>query len=102
MESRLSRFARSLLRLELTMVASPTPPGIVLTAFGGIGVGFDGKDSAGGFGLGGVSVAVFGLLGIATPVFLFNIQSQQARECVSDFSFDAAVCRLYRSRFLLA
>ena len=78
MESRLPRFARSLLRLELTMVASPTLPGIVLTAFGGIGVGFGGKGSAGGFGLGGVGVAGFGLLGIATPVFLFNIQSQQA------------------------
>src|ERR1700747_591868 len=34
--------------------------------------------SGGVFGLGDVSVARFGLLGIATPVFLFNIQSQQA------------------------
>jgi hypothetical protein len=48
-----------------------------LTAFGGIGGGFGGKGSGGGFGLDGVGVAGFGLLGIATPVFLFNIQSQQ-------------------------
>jgi hypothetical protein len=47
-------------------------------AFGGIGGGFGGKGSGGGFGLGGVGVAGFGLLAIATPVFLFNIQSQQA------------------------
>jgi hypothetical protein len=37
-----------------------------------------GKGSGAGFGLGGVGLAGFGLLGIATPVFLFNIQSQQA------------------------
>jgi hypothetical protein len=49
-----------------------------VAAFGGIGGGFGGKGSGGGFGLGGVGVAGFGLLGIATPVFLFNIQSQQA------------------------
>jgi hypothetical protein len=49
-----------------------------LAAFGGIGGGFGGKGSGGGIGLGGVGLAGFGLLGIATPVFLFNIQSQQA------------------------
>jgi len=47
-------------------------------ALGGIGSGFGGKGSEGGFGLGGVGLGGFGLLGIATPVFLFNIQSQQA------------------------
>jgi hypothetical protein len=49
---------------------------VVLTAFGGIGGGFGSKGSGDGFGLGGVGLAGFGLLGIATPVFLFNIQSQ--------------------------
>jgi len=39
------------LRLELTMVASPTLHGVVLAAFGGIGGGF-GRSSGGGFALG--------------------------------------------------
>jgi hypothetical protein len=50
---------------------------VIRAAFGGIGGGFGGKGSGAGFGLGGVGVAGFGLLGIATTVFLFNIQSQQ-------------------------
>ena len=49
-----------------------------VAAFGGIGRGFGGKGSGGGFGLGRGGLEGFGLLGIATPVFLFNIQSQQA------------------------
>ena len=49
-----------------------------VAAFGGIRGGFGGKGSGGGIGLGGAGLGGFGLLGIATPVFLFNIRSQQA------------------------